>query len=47
LLQLEKYGGANEAAEITLYKDMKLELKLKAGTYTLYAIPERKLYYNY
>ena len=37
--------GANEAAEITLYKDMKLgETKVKAGTYTLYAIPEKNSY---
>ena len=37
--------GANEAAEITLYKDMKLgETKVKAGTYTLYAIPEKDNY---
>ena len=37
--------GANEAAEITLYKDMKLgETKIKAGTYTLYAIPEKDNY---
>lgn len=38
-------AGANEAAEITLYKDMKLgETKIKAGTYTLYAIPEKDNY---
>jgi len=37
--------GANEATEITLYKDMKLgETKVKAGTYTLYAIPEKDSY---
>jgi hypothetical protein len=37
--------GANEAVEITLYKDMKLgETKVKAGTYTLYAIPEKESY---
>jgi hypothetical protein len=36
---------ANEAVEITLYKDMKLgETKVKAGTYTLYAIPEKESY---
>ncbi|MEO7977140.1 DUF2911 domain-containing protein [Flavobacterium sp.] len=33
--------GANEATEITFYKDMKLgDKKIKAGTYTLYALPE-------
>ncbi|AEE19786.1 Protein of unknown function (DUF2911) [Dokdonia sp. Hel_I_63] len=32
--------GANEAAEITLYKDMKLgTTPVKAGTYTMYAMP--------
>lgn len=32
--------GANEAAEITLYKDMKLgTTPVKAGTYTMYALP--------
>jgi hypothetical protein len=37
--------GANEATEITLYKDMKLgQTKIKAGTYTLYAIPEKDTY---
>jgi hypothetical protein len=37
--------GANEAAEITLYKDMNLgETKVKAGTYTFYAIPEKDNY---
>lgn len=37
--------GANEAAEITLYKDMKLgQNKIKAGTYTLYTIPEKDSY---
>jgi hypothetical protein len=36
---------ANEAVEITLYKDMKLgETQVKAGTYTLYAIPEKESY---
>jgi hypothetical protein len=35
---------ANEAVEITLYKDMKLEKQVKAGTYTLYAIPEKESY---
>ena len=35
--------GANEAAEITLYTDMKLgDSTLKAGTYTLAAIPGEK-----
>jgi hypothetical protein len=34
--------GANEAVEITLYKDR--ETKVKAGTYTLYAIPEKESY---
>jgi hypothetical protein len=37
--------GANEAAEITLYKDMNLgQTKIKAGTYTLYTIPEKDSY---
>lgn len=37
--------GANEAAEITFYKDMKLgDTKIKAGTYTLYTIPEKDSY---
>lgn len=32
--------GANEAAELTLYVDMKLgDTPVKAGTYTFYAIP--------
>lgn len=32
--------GANEAAELTLYTDMKLgNTKIKAGTYTFYVIP--------
>lgn len=32
--------GANEAAEITFYKDMNLgNSKIKAGTYTLFTIP--------
>lgn len=32
--------GANEAAEVTLYKDMKLgSTTVKAGTYTMYAMP--------
>ncbi len=32
--------GANEAAELTLYKDMKLgSTPVKAGTYTFYIIP--------
>jgi len=32
--------GANEAAELTLYKDMKMGGKtIKAGTYTFYLIP--------
>jgi len=32
--------GANEAVEVTLYKDMKLgTTAVKAGTYTMYAIP--------
>ncbi len=35
--------GANEAAELTLYKDMKLGgTTVKAGTYTFYAIPGEK-----
>lgn len=32
--------GANEAVEVTLYKDMKLgTTPVKAGTYTMYAMP--------
>jgi hypothetical protein len=32
--------GANEAAELTLYSDMKLgDTSIKAGTYTFYVIP--------
>lgn len=35
--------GANEAVEVTLYKDMKLgSTPVKAGTYTLYTIPGEK-----
>lgn len=35
--------GANEAAELTLYTDMKLgETNIKAGTYTFYVIPGDK-----
>lgn len=35
--------GANEAAELTLYKDMKLGgTSVKAGTYTFYLIPGEK-----
>lgn len=35
--------GANEAAELTLYTDMKLgETTVKAGTYTFYVIPGDK-----
>ncbi|WP_303318114.1 DUF2911 domain-containing protein [Flavivirga abyssicola] len=35
--------GANEAAELTLYTDMKLgNTSIKAGTYTFYAIPGDK-----
>ena len=37
--------GANEAAEITFYKDVKLgDTKIKAGTYTLFTIPEKDFY---
>ncbi|MFT7335044.1 MAG: hypothetical protein ACI9M1_000942 [Porticoccaceae bacterium] len=37
--------GANEAVEITLYKDMRLgQNKIKAGSYTLYSIPEKDSY---
>ncbi|SDW89507.1 DUF2911 domain-containing protein [Flavobacterium degerlachei] len=37
--------GANEAAEITFYKDMKLgQNNVKAGTYTIYTIPEKASY---
>ena len=35
--------GANEAAELTLYTDMKLgDTSIKAGTYTFYVIPGEK-----
>jgi len=35
--------GANEATELTLYKDMKVaDATVKAGTYTLYSIPGEK-----
>jgi len=35
--------GANEAAELTLYTDMKLgKTNIKAGTYTFYVIPSDK-----
>ena len=35
--------GANEATELTLYKDMKVaDVDVKAGTYTIYTIPEKK-----
>lgn len=35
--------GANEACEITLYKDMMVgDTKVKAGTYTFYTIPGEK-----
>jgi hypothetical protein len=35
--------GANEATELTLYKDMKVaDVVVKAGTYTLYTIPGEK-----
>lgn len=34
--------GANEAAEITFFKDVKLgDTKIKAGSYTLFIIPEK------
>jgi hypothetical protein len=49
LLQREKVWrtGANEA-EIHALQDMKLGgTKIKAGTYTLYAIPEKDIHYNY
>ncbi|CAD0005981.1 DUF2911 domain-containing protein [Flavobacterium salmonis] len=37
--------GANEAAEITFYKDVKLgDTKIKAGTYTFFTIPEKDSY---
>jgi hypothetical protein len=44
---LVKYGkiwrtGANEATEITFYKEVKIgSKKVKAGTYTLFTIPEK------
>lgn len=35
--------GANEATEITFYKDVMIaNAEIKAGTYTLYSIPEKK-----
>lgn len=35
--------GANEATELTLYKDMMVaNTKIEAGTYTLYTIPKEK-----
>lgn len=35
--------GANEATELTLYKDMKVaDVLVEAGTYTLYTIPDQK-----
>jgi hypothetical protein len=35
--------GANEATEITFYKDMEIGGEtVKAGTYTLYTIPDEK-----
>ncbi len=35
--------GANEACELTLYKDMKLgDTSVKAGTYTFYTVPGEK-----
>lgn len=35
--------GANEATEITFYKDVKLgTTKIKAGTYSLYTVPNEK-----
>lgn len=35
--------GANEATELTLYRDMKVaDATIKAGTYTLYTIPGEK-----
>ncbi|WP_037319391.1 DUF2911 domain-containing protein [Salegentibacter sp. Hel_I_6] len=35
--------GANEATEITLYKDMKIGNEVvKAGTYTIFTIPDEK-----
>lgn len=34
--------GANEAAEVTFYKDVQFgDTKIKAGSYTLFAIPEK------
>ena len=45
--ELEKFGkiwraGANEATEITFFKDAKFgEQTLKAGTYSLFVIPEQ------
>lgn len=37
--------GANEAAEITFYKDVKFgNTKIKAGSYTLFTIPEKDSY---
>jgi len=45
--ELVEYGqvwrlGANEATEITCYKDIKIgNTKIKKGRYTMYAIPEK------
>lgn len=37
--------GANEATEITFYRDVKLgTTKIKSGTYSLYTIPEKDSY---
>lgn len=50
LTDLTPYGkvwrtGANEATEITFYKDLNFgQTKIKAGTYTLYTIPEKDKY---
>jgi hypothetical protein len=50
LTELTPYGkvwrtGANEATEITFYKDLNFgQTKIKAGTYTFYTIPEKDNY---
>jgi hypothetical protein len=39
-----KYGEQGQMKQKSRYKDMKLgETKVKAGTYTLYAIPEKAI----
>jgi hypothetical protein len=44
LLQLEKYGEQEQSSRNYAYKDMMLGETQEAGTYTLYAIPEKDSY---